>query len=101
MYDTSLQEHELRRHIPHFGVSARQPRFESKEDALRHFHTRRLMRIAFYRDLGRKPPTSPAHLPSYVRAVKKHWGLQFNNSARRLIAYVEGFDSWEEALHTE
>lgn len=77
------------------------PKFATKADALLHLEYRRLLRAAFYESLGRRPPSSPAHLPSYVRAVKKKWNLQFSNSARRLLANIEGFHSWEDAISAE
>lgn len=60
--------------------------------------TRRLMRLAFYDGLRRKPPSSRAYMPSYVRAVRKKWGLRYNNSARKLLAEIEGYTSWAEMM---
>lgn len=79
-------------------IEAPDPTFESKKQALLHLQYRRLLRVAFYEGLNRKPPVSLKHLPSYVRAVRKKWDLQFSNSARRLLANIEGFASWEEAM---
>lgn len=75
--------------------------FMSREAALRAFEIRRLMRQRFYADLNRGVPTSIAQMPSYVRAVQKHWGMQYRNSARRLLAQIEGFSSWEEMMAAE
>lgn len=74
--------------------------FSSKAEALQHLETRRLMRVAFYDGLGRRPPTEISHMPSYVRAVQKVWDLRFKNSARRLLAQIEGFDTWEVMMRS-
>lgn len=71
---------------------------KSKQDRLELLEARRLLRVAFYKDCHRAPPTSVAHMPGYVRAVKKHWNLQYNNSARQLLAEVEGFQNWTEMM---
>lgn len=72
-----------------------------KAERLELLETRRLMRRAFYADLGRQPPTDISHMPSYVRAVKKKWGLLYNNSARQLLAEIEGFPNWEVMMSAE
>lgn len=59
---------------------------------------RRLLRIGFYRALNRNPPFSVAHMPGYVTAVQKHWQLKYRNSARTLLAEIEGFSSWDEMM---
>lgn len=100
MLDTSHAKYEL----SELGLSVdldADPSFDSRVEALKHFETRRLMRIAFYDAVGRRPPTCAAHLSSYVRSVKKHWNLKFSNSARRLIANIEGYRTWEEAISSD
>lgn len=72
-----------------------------RSDRLELLEIRRLMRRAFYAELGRQPPTAIPHMPSYVRAVKKKWGLLYNNSARQLLAEIEGFPTWEAMMSTE
>lgn len=79
-------------------VSADEPAFESRAEALLRFETRKLMRIAFYDALGRRPPVKLRDMPSYIRRVKKHWNLQFSNSARRLLAQIEGYRDWDEMM---
>lgn len=69
-----------------------------KRRRLELFEVRRLMRVAFYAEIDRSPPSSISHMPGYVRAVKKHWQLKYNNSARALLAEIEGFPSWEEMM---
>lgn len=73
---------------------------KTPEERVNLFHTRRLMRVAFYADLGRRPPTVACHMASYVRAVRTHWKLKYNNSARQLLAEIEGFPSWEVMMNT-
>lgn len=73
----------------------------SKTDRLKLFEIRKLMRAAFYADLNRRPPTSTSHMPSYVRVVKRKWGMQYNNSARQLLAEIEGFPDWETMMRSE
>lgn len=72
-----------------------------KAERLELLETRRLMRVAFYADLGRQPPTAISHMPSYVRAVKRKWDLMYNNSARQLLAEIEGFPNWEAMMAAE
>lgn len=73
----------------------------SKSELLALFETRRLMRAAFYADIGRKPPTRTDHMPSYVRAVKLKWELLYNNSARQLLAEIEGFPNWDALMKAD
>lgn len=72
-----------------------------KSERLELLETRQLMRRAFYADLSRQPPTDISHMPSYVRAVRKKWGLLYNNSARQLLAEIEGFPTWEAMMSAE
>lgn len=69
-----------------------------KRQRLELFEVRRLLRVAFYAELGRNPPFSVSHMPGYVKAARKHWNLKYNNSARSLLAEIEGFSSWEEMM---
>lgn len=59
---------------------------------------RTLLRRAFYSTLGRRPPRLLVHLPGYVRKVQAHYDLPSKNRARAILAEVEGFDSWREAM---
>lgn len=55
---------------------------------------RTLLRLSFYAGLKRRPPQQLISMPSYVRAVERHFALKSRNAARAMLAVVEGFDNW-------
>lgn len=59
---------------------------------------RSLMRLAFYASLNRRAPQRLVSVPSYVRAVRKHFDLTSGNQARQYLAQVEGFTSWNQLM---
>lgn len=67
-------------------------------EPIRQLAAHRAMRLAFYNDLGRSPPTDISHMSSYVRAVQRRWALRYRNSARQLLASIEGYRSWDEMM---
>lgn len=69
---------------------------DDKAQKLHAFHLRRLMRIAFYASVGRRPPVSLRAMPSYIRSVQRHFKLDSRNKARAMLAEVEGYESWAE-----
>lgn len=55
---------------------------------------RRLARLEFYASLRRRAPVQLVSIPSYVKAVKRHFQLSSGNQARQILATIEGYKDW-------